>query len=85
MSSPLRASPESRIARYFDGKKKVEVVCVCCQNGEHGSHLIGGARCECPCHASNRKEGSDTEGSYAFASLVESALECGPLKEIEVK
>lgn len=31
-------------------------VCVCCAHGQHGSHLIGGAKCGCMCHPSNQRE-----------------------------
>lgn len=57
MSSPLHANPSTMHAREVEKamEEKLARVCICCQNGEHGSHLIGGARCECPCHPSSER------------------------------
>jgi hypothetical protein len=36
-------------------------LCICCANGQHESHLIGGAKCDCACHPSNQRKAKSAE------------------------
>lgn len=38
-----------------EGYSVEEALCICCSHGQHGSHLIGGAKCDCACHPSNQR------------------------------
>ena len=39
-----------------EAERATESLCVCWARDQHGSHLIGGAKCDCMCHASNQRK-----------------------------